>query len=550
MHSPLVTTVVLDVTIGVWRLPHNITMVTRLYNGVVPSPPIYTRPGHTLKILLKNSLGPNIQTPNDNNAVGPGFRDANTTNLHVHGIYADAHDDDTFTPVPPGGTLGYEYHLHPQYGTSLLYYHPHADGSSTLQTAGGMGGAVVIIDDEQEAALALPTLATRVMLLQVLHMNPSDPDFIGKLLSNDGSSVMYRQLDNPLDFRGTLLLINGCEAPKETVPPHGWLRLKLVNALVGGASAISMGFVSIASAEQCEVRTLALDGVWLRRPRRQRSLYLPSGGRAEVALVCHTTGLHVFGSVGSSRFGGVLGAGYPIVELDVRETSPTTATSFVDLPMELPGPPPFYADLTAATAIGGRRTLIFGSSDGGNVINGRQYDFKPSFSMAVGSLQEWRIEGGEEAGSFAKLHPYHTHMTHFQVVEIREGGGGAADPDGEVSRMIRVGDWRDTVPLYGNLNFTVRFVAPFEGKMMIHCHILKHSENGMMTIAAIRASSTPLRGVDAAPSALRSDGRTRTDLMRMSMGRSQGAHGPTQHLWARKAKVTRAGHYNFTQWYR
>ena len=51
--------------------------------------------------------------------------------------------------------------------------------------------------------------------------------------------------------------------------------------------------------------------------------------------------------------------------------------------------------------------------------------------------------------------------------------------------LARVGDWRDTIPLYGNVAYVVRFVSPFAGLMMVHCHIQKHSEYGMMALAEV-----------------------------------------------------------------
>jgi len=38
------------------------------------------------------------------------------------------------------------------------------------------------------------------------------------------------------------------------------------------------------------------------------------------------------------------------------------------------------------------------------------------------------------------------------------------------------------VPLYLAVNYTIRFVAPFQNKIMVHCHILKHEDLGMMTL--------------------------------------------------------------------
>ena len=56
--------------------------------------------------------------------------------------------------------------------------------------------------------------------------------------------------------------------------------------------------------------------------------------------------------------------------------------------------------------------------------------------------------------------------------------------------LVAVGDWRDTLPLYGDVGFTIRFVAPFVGLMMVHCHIQKHSDNGMLALAQIHDAAS------------------------------------------------------------
>ena len=63
--------------------------------------------------------------------------------------------------------------LHPQTGSSLLFYHPHADGSTWVQMYGGMAGGLLIEDEAQEEALGLPVAASHVALLQALDLSPS-----------------------------------------------------------------------------------------------------------------------------------------------------------------------------------------------------------------------------------------------------------------------------------------------------------------------------------------------------------------------------------------
>jgi len=149
------------------------------------------------------------------------------------------------------------------------------------------------------------------------------------------------------------------------------------------------------------------------------------------------------------------------------------------LPATLPGPPAYYGDLHDSV-VDASHTLTFGDKGGANVVNGMVYDGSVSHRLQVGSVQEWVLRGGEGVG-IAQHHPYHQHVTHFQIV-------ATSDPDGLLGH---VGDWRDTVSLYGDINYTVRFVAPFPSLMMVHCHILKHAELGMMTLAEIVDSTAP-----------------------------------------------------------
>ena len=261
---------VLDYTLrvdsGVWRLPHNISFRTRLYNGLAPSPVLWASPGDRVRLTVVNALGDDAPT-----TASIGYREANTTNLHLHGIRDSVEHDDTFARVRPGEQKVYDFRLDATSGTTLMLYHPHADGSTSLQSFGGMGGALVVEDAAQEDALSLPVVASRVALLQVLNFDPTAPDYVVAMLQNGGTSAMDCAVHNPSGFSGALLVVNGGDALDEVVPLGGWLRLKLVNAVtathMGGS--VELGFPPTAP---CTVAALALDGVWLAAPRKQRTV--------------------------------------------------------------------------------------------------------------------------------------------------------------------------------------------------------------------------------------------------------------------------------------
>lgn len=493
----------LTVQEGVWTLPRGISFETRLYNGVAPSPVLHAAPGERVRLLVQNRLGSNIATHNDVTKLG--FRQANTTNLHLHGIYDDAKHDDTFARVHPGSEKLYSYHLEPRSGSSLIYYHPHADGATALQSVGGMGGVLVITDETQEAALALPAVATRALLLQAFNLDPTNTgDYVGTQLANGGSSTLGAAVRNPTGFQGTLLVVNGADAPREQLPAGGWLRLQLVNAVTGGYSSVHLGFGPPARSdvEACMLTLLAYDGVWLNTPRAVPSMLLPPGGRAEVLVGCAASGTHVFGSLGSSALGGTLPAGGAVVVLDVEadatgggeggddvaSVAATMVSMLARLPRALPGPPEYYrADISSArVAPHHQHSLVFSSSTGLNVINERAYNTSHvEMHMEIGAVVEWTLIGAESPGTLLKLHPYHQHFCHFQIVEVVDTGADGGGGGDALELLPLVGEWRDTIPLYGRVRYKIRFVAPFSGLLTVHCHIQKHSENGMMTLARI-----------------------------------------------------------------
>jgi hypothetical protein len=126
---------------------------------------------------------------------------------------------------------------------------------------------------------------------------------------------------------------------------------------------------------------------------------------------------------------------------------------------------------------------MFSNAAGDNTLNGIPYNGSVSHVAEQRSMQEWYLYGGEGHG-LSNQHTYHQHMTHFQIMSE------SVDTNGLVTA---VGDYRDTVPLYRDLNLTIRFIPPFTGRMMIHCHMLRHEDMGMMTVVNFTAPRLNLR---------------------------------------------------------
>ena len=115
------------------------------------------------------------------------------------------------------------------------------------------------------------------------------------------------------------------------------------------------------------------------------------------------------------------------------------------------------------------REIKFGP---GNTIGGEAYSGKVRHQMELGTAEEWTIKNHSQG-----RHPYHIHVNPFFITHVN----GEKLPEGSPMRR-----WQDTVALPvgsqgdpGSITFKTRF-EKFRGKFVIHCHILRHEDLGMM----------------------------------------------------------------------
>ncbi|MGD8728587.1 MAG: multicopper oxidase domain-containing protein, partial [Gemmatimonadota bacterium] len=99
-------------------------------NGTVPSPTIRTRQGERIRIDLVNQL-------------------SEPTIMHWHGLAvpqeADGHPR---LAIDPGQTYSYDYPILNRAGT--YWYHPHPHHRTAAQTYLGLGGFLIVADDEED----------------------------------------------------------------------------------------------------------------------------------------------------------------------------------------------------------------------------------------------------------------------------------------------------------------------------------------------------------------------------------------------------------------
>ncbi|MCH2076564.1 MAG: multicopper oxidase domain-containing protein [Rhodobacteraceae bacterium] len=114
---------------------------------------------------------------------------------------------------------------------------------------------------------------------------------------------------------------------------------------------------------------------------------------------------------------------------------------------------------------------------GGFQIDGEQYSGETKRVVELGTSEEWTIENNTNAA-----HAHHIHVNPFLVTHIN--GVELAVRD-----LLR--RWQDTVALPfstnsgpGKITYKTRFET-FRGKFVMHCHVLRHEDRGMMQVVEV-----------------------------------------------------------------
>jgi hypothetical protein len=208
----------------------------------------------------------------------------------------------------------------------------------------------------------------------------------------------------------------------------------------------------------CEIALMARDGVWrteVPKPLPTNSIDLTGASRADLAVIC---------SADSSISVG----GQQVAAITVDGGAPDT------------NPSPY--NINDTTWLSNRpvylQDLRNGSPDHAETINmgarsvaGSKFDHDvPNFTLNTNGVQQFKLKG-------ATNHPFHLHIYHVQV----QGACGEFE-DGEYYDVVAG-------------NCTVRFnLAPetaYEGRTIMHCHILEHEDQGAIGWADVMGGSPP-----------------------------------------------------------
>lgn len=365
------------------------------------------------------------------------------------------------------------------------WYHAHKHGSTTLNLANGMAGALIIEGDYDDKLKPFFT-KQRVLVLQqfgvVLPLlrsaqAPQNADYV----SVNGQYTPVIQM-NPNEMQ-LWRIVNACH--QASVPldkPNG---IKWVQTAQDG--------VQFNPANYDPTLTNAAFTV----PAKSAAPFgsLAPGNRIDL-LVQAPTNEDTF----QVTFGGTL-----LFTVKVKQ-DPAIPAIANPMPFptkaQFPKMPGFLEDISFSE-VKVRRELHFKSTADPTVapkmkrgtnppfpppvhtIDGKQFDMGTiDQTMQLGATEEWTIynDGGA-------AHPFHIHINPFQVVEIldpKQNGGVAV-------KLPRPWVWWDNfaIPTGGYFKMLTRFVD-FTGMYVLHCHILGHEDRGMMQLVQVVSNTTTM----------------------------------------------------------
>jgi len=388
------------------------------YNGDYAGPVMHIHPGDLLRLRLINNL-------------------PQPTNIHFHGYQGSPlfNSDNAHLSIAANTSFTYEYHIPMTQSPGVYYYHSHLHGMSEQQVMGGLSGAVVIEPPEGTP----PGPVERLFVLKDIVYD----DDVGNPTIDD-------------ELHGVVQSINGRLDTIETIRPGETRLWRFTNQSADRPFHIAV--------EGHKLQIVAQDGEPSISTQPVDVIDITPSGRVDVLIDGGAPGTYALLSKGAMTGSGadrkpdrVLG------HLIVSGDPPTRARSW-----RATAPPP---DLRGIP-INASRTIVFTqvnslkASEQRFYFNGRLFDpLRVDFRVPLGNVEEWTVRNDSD-----DLHVFHIHQLAFQVVAIN---GVAAPYTGRLDNV--------RVPEHGSVTLRMAFSDPLiVGRFMVHCHVLKHEDKGMM----------------------------------------------------------------------
>jgi len=410
---------VLDVTLEATEQKVRLGDVTidgGVFNNDYAGPLLRANPGDMLRVRFVNHL-------------------PHPANIHYHGIETSPLDnsDNIHISVQPGKTFDYEVQIPKTQAPGIYWFHDHTHGISEMNVMGGLSGTLMI----EGFAGQFPELAgvkEHVLVLKDYQFYDStDPHIIKDL--HRVVQTLNGQAFSRIDMR-----------PGETQLWH--LTNQSANRLV---------HLSLAGHK---FRIIAADGRAALRETSTDVLDLNPASRFEVLVDAGAPGTYALQTEKVlTGDGAKLSLSRPLGEVVVSGTPAKTVPAITSFPQ---------GEDLRKRKINERRTLSFSElgDDKNFFINGRKYDVsRVDLRVPLGNTEEWTLRNDSD-----DYHVFHIHQVHFQVTAVN---GKPAPFNGYVDNV--------DIPERGTVKIIIPFTDPvIVGKFVVHCHVLRHEDNGMM----------------------------------------------------------------------
>jgi FtsP/CotA-like multicopper oxidase with cupredoxin domain len=445
------------------------------------------------KLPSDNTPCPDMNHEGMNNApVG-----VDTTNLHTHGLHVSprGNSDNVFVQIcPDGGCFDYQYQIPNNHPAGTLWYHPHKHGSAAVQVANGMAGALIVrgaIDD----FYASKGIAERIFLFQQVPFTLKGAQYTSEWCDVNGPGAFGSGQQCPPVTPTLYTLIN--RQLKPTIRMQAG-KVYLWRTIHGGISeTIPFSIVNSANAAQ-PVYRVAVDGLTTGAVDQMNAPNLAPGNRIDVfvklaagtySLVKPTVAKAAALNVSMGAEVGQVLATIVVAPAPGDTPIPTAAEMAPFVPPHptfSSGIPVRPIQLGFADVQSGGHWHFCAKNDAGTVVC-EPYNPDHPVQVVLGDSEQWQVLNTDSY----LAHPFHIHVNPFQVVNIEydqawldyysNRQNTQYNPVAKVPIDPLEFVWRDTILIHPcqKVTFNTKY-EDFDGCFVMHCHILKHEDQGMM----------------------------------------------------------------------
>ena len=412
-----------------------------------------------------------------------------STNLHFHGLYVKptCHQDDVLrTAIAAGSVFNYRISIPKNHPPGVYWYHPHLHGSTQEQLQGGASGAL-IVEGAQAVNPQLSGLPERILVIRDQALTtPSkngEPTAPAWDLSVNYIPVLYPQY----------------EPAKILVKPGERQFWRVVNA----AANTILDLQILANGANQPVQVFSIDGVPIRGGLQSKNeVLLGPGARVEFVMKTPESG-EATQLVTRKWDTGPAGDSDParplaniVADRSVHETRllPMSKRNFP--PLELVGVKPtverhlYLAERVSQekdddgppSAVDDDANTRFYVFFGGEMPALFDMNAPPNISVHQGTVEDWTI-----TNTTLEDHVFHIHQLHFAVLE----SDGTLLHEPEIRDTINI-PHRTPGKQPPSVKLRMDFRGPdLVGTFIYQCHIIAHTEAGMMATIQVLPRGVP-----------------------------------------------------------